>query len=66
MPKQSLISGAKEFLQVVFAHRIRERELFVASFRRPPSSELPDRATQDGVRFLSEARDYAISDWSEM
>lgn len=32
MPK---LTSAKEFLLTVFAHRIRQREQFIASFRSP-------------------------------
>ena len=64
MPKPSLLSGAKEFLEVVFAHRIRQREQFVASFRLSPTSKLPSRAAKDGARFLSDWKPRA--DWTEI
>ena len=54
MTKLTLISGAKDFLRAVFAHRIRKTELFVASFRLDTSRNSPGRATQDGARFLSD------------
>ena len=53
MAKSSLISGAKDFLEVVFAHRIRKTELYVASFRLD-TSQNSGKAAQDGARFLSD------------
>ena len=77
MPKPSLISGAKGFLEHVFAHRTRKTELYVASFRlkarssglptlqaQITTSQLPGRATQEGARFLSDWK--LRADWTEI
>ena len=64
MTKLTLISGAKDFLRTVFAHRCRQTELYVASFRLDATSQLPGRATKESARFLSDWK--TRSDWSEI
>ena len=66
MPKLTLISGAKDFLLDVFAHRVRMTELRVSSFRFLPSSDLRAKPLKDGARFLSDWKNGDIGNFTEM